>query len=396
MGALPTPVRKTCRLSAFRLLLLLLLLGLALGLWLPRPLVAWLPWPIQCNGAQPAWLPKLVQEAKSLGFPGFQLSLVEAGGQRVDCAVGWARFWPWPEPLRTEHVMRYASLSKLMTSARVLQLFELGVLHPDSLLVDALGMSTPPLDPRVKQITVADLLRHKAGFDRAIAPDPMMEMKPWCPADINRLAAVRLDHDPGTVYAYSNLGYCLLGVLLERYERLPLETAFQRNLLLPLHLQMTVAHQGKISLEEPQAVFAENESLADLMRMNFDAMHATGAWAGTSSTFLTFLNELAGPSATLIGKETRHTLLQAAPTCDDSNWRHCHGYGFYRYKQKGRASMFWRDGSLPGVTSFAAVLDNGASVVFLAHARHYDWKPINDRLGQIFYEHLAVTLPSDK
>ncbi len=396
MGALPTFVRKACCLRILRFPLLPLLLGLALwvSLLLPRSLMAWLPWPIQCNGGQPTWLPLLIQEAKLLGFPGFQLSHSEAGGQqRVDCAVGWARLWPWPEPLRTEHVMRYASMSKLLTSARVLQLFELGVLHPDSMLVDALGMTTSPLDRRVKQITVADLLQHTAGFDRAITSDPMMAAKPWCPADINRLATVRLDHDPGTIYAYSNLGYCLLGALLERYEQLPLEAAFQRYLLRPLHLKMEAMHQGQVSPAEPQAVFDESESLADLMRIDFDSMHATGAWAGTSGAFMIFVNELIRPSSTLLGKEGRRRLLEVSSACDDSKWRHCHGYGFYRYTRKGRASMFWRDGSLPGVTSFAAILDNGASVVFLAHARRYDWIPINDRLGHVFYEYLLSSLP---
>lgn len=372
-----------------RLLLLLFLLGLLLGLWLARPLVAWMPWPIQCEGERPRWLPELVREAKALGFPGFQLSLGETDGQRVDCAAGWARLWPWPEPLRTNHVMRYASLSKLMTSARVMQMFEKGDLHQDSLLVDALALSTQPIDERVNRITVTDLLRHTAGFDRALTPDPMMETKPWCPADLNSLTTIRLDHEPGEVFAYSNLGYCLLGALLEQHERAPLEKVFREYLLLPLQIQMTVSHQGEILPDEPSSVFDENESLVELMRMNFDAMKATGAWAGTSGAFLTFLNALAGPSATLLGHEARYVLLKVDPGCDDSTWRGCHGYGFYRYKQKGKDVMFWRDGSLPGGTSFAAIMGNGSSVVFLAHSRHYNWKPANDRLGLIIYELLA-------
>ena len=375
--------------KVFRPLLLLLLAGLAIGLWLPRPLANWLPWPIQCDGVQPALLMELVREAKELGLPGFQFSLGNAAGKRVDCAVGWARVWPWPEPLRTSHVMRYASLSKLMTSAKVLQTFERGTLSPDSLLVDALAMVMLPVDARVSLITVADLLSHTAGFDQASTPDPIMDMLPWCPADISRLSTVRLDHEPGKVYAYSNLGYCLLGALLEHNEGAPLETIFRRDLLLPLQVQMAVLHRGEILSMEPQAVFHAKESLADLMRIDFDAMQATGAWAGNSGAFLTFLSEFIRPSATLLGKQAVQTLLQVEPTCDVSKWRICHGYGFYRYEQKGRGAMFWRDGSLPGATSFAAIFEGGISAVFLTHTRHYDWKPINDRLGMLLYEKLA-------
>ncbi len=47
--------------------------------------------------------------------------------------------------------------------------------------------------------------------------------------------------------------------------------------------------------------------------------------------------------------------------------------------------MFWRDGSMPGVTAFAALFENGEVLVVLANSRHVDWKPANDALGRQAY-----------
>ncbi len=47
--------------------------------------------------------------------------------------------------------------------------------------------------------------------------------------------------------------------------------------------------------------------------------------------------------------------------------------------------MFWRDGSMPGVTAFAALFGNGEVLVVLANSRHVDWKPANDALGRQAY-----------
>lgn len=285
--------------------------------------------------------------------------------------------------------MRYASLSKLMTSASILRLFERGELRPDNLLVDALAITSKPADRRIEQITIANLLSHTAGFDRALSSDPMMSRQPWCPADISTLSSVRLDHDPGEVYAYSNLGYCLLGAVIERYDGTPLKQVFQNELLTPLQIEGKVLQQGEILLNEPTALYNEHESEGEMLQMNFSAMHATGAWAGNSREFLALLNGIVGPSATLLSEAGQRELLSVASGCDISQWRNCHGYAFYKYAKQGKKAMFWRDGSLPNATSFAAIMEDGQSVVFLTYTRQYDWKTLNDRLGLILYDYLV-------
>src|SRR5690606_14895748 len=118
--------------------------------------------------------------------------------------------------------------------------------------------------------------------------------------------------------------------------------------------------------------------LPDLLRSNL---------AGTARVIGTFLSHL-----TLDSSPTRsvgRALMEPLEGCDDSAWRRCHGLAFYSYQQPGRPRMYWRDGSLPGVTAFAAVTEDGDVFVLLGNARDpRNWISIHDELGLLVYDHL--------
>ena len=384
------------RLSPTRLLLWLALLLSALALaasraddWLSS---SWIPHPIACSAEPPEWLPDLVNLSKALGLPGFQLALLDGHGQRNDCAAGWASLGVDPARMTAAHTPRFVSLSKIFTSAVAMQLAAEGRLALDAKVVELLGLQGPYADPRVGDITVAQLLNHTAGFDRHRTPDPMMAPHPWCPANVGQLKTLRLDHEPGRVYAYANVGYCLLGVLISRIERQPLDEIFYERLFEPAQAASIVPiKRGQVLGSEPRPHFDSVESLDMLLALDYGSMLATGAWAGSASDFLAVLGQLfpvAPTSHRLLPEGWQQTLVEVAPDCDTGRWRHCHGFGFYKYRQTGKQAMYWRDGSLPGVTSFAAVMDDGAIVVFLANHRRHDWMPANDRLGQALYQWL--------
>ena len=136
------------------------------------------------------------------------------------------------EPVTTESRFRIASISKPITAVAIMQLVERGKLKLDDKAFAVLrtfpkleGDNKP--DPRLQEITVAQLLHHTAGFDREKSFDPMFRSRAIAalferepPADkphIMRYMAGRpLDFDPGSRYAYSNFGYCVLGRLIEK------------------------------------------------------------------------------------------------------------------------------------------------------------------------------------
>lgn len=95
-------------------------------------------------------------------------------------------------------IYNFWSLSKPITAAAVLTGVQRGLIR---------------LDENYEGATVADLLRHAGGWDRDVAGDPVHDRK-FPPRCIDMPVPPR-QFAPGTKAAYSNVGYCLLGHLIE-------------------------------------------------------------------------------------------------------------------------------------------------------------------------------------
>jgi CubicO group peptidase (beta-lactamase class C family) len=148
--------------------------------------------------------------------PGLEYVVVGADGILFDYAGGWTDIRR-RVTVETDTTMMVYSMSKTITAVAVLQLVQAGHVGLDDSVaryVDGL-----PYGPRV---TVRQLLSHTGGIPN---PIPLRWVHPA--ADPDRfdedaaLAAVlhdrpRLSFEPGTRYAYSNIGYWLVGKVVER------------------------------------------------------------------------------------------------------------------------------------------------------------------------------------
>lgn len=365
----------------------ILLCGLAIGLHLYQ--IDWLrhlPRPAGCDGQAPGWLPGLIELSRDLGLPGFQLAVRTRQGERINCAAGWSHVLPWPERLNPQHRMRYASLSKIFTSVVAVQLMDEG-LPPSHTAASLLIPGVEPADPRILQITLAQLLTHTGGMDRHKSGDPMADTAPWCPSDLTQFSRLKLDQAPGEAYAYSNLGYCLIGAAIARHEGSSLEAVFEQRLFQPAAARgLRALKRNSVLDDESGANFTAPETSQMLQDFAYESMLASGAWSGTASAFMDVLIAATSPAGPLLTPAQRSILLTPPTPCDSARWRRCHGYGFYTYRRTPAPTMYWHDGSLPGVTAFAGVLDDGSAVVLLANGRNPDWMRDNDRLGLALYQ----------
>src|SRR5690606_1208709 len=176
-------------------------------------------WSGKCSDEAPSWMPELLGRATSLLMsPASQMAYISPTGELHHCENGWKADMFLSPLVDTSTRYRYASVSKLFTADAVLSLVRQGHLSLDTTLQDLFSDLPPPHDPRVAQIRVVDLLTHRGGFDRLRSEDPVFKHhhRSWCPYDLSELSRLRLDFTPGERYAYSNLGYCLLGQVVER------------------------------------------------------------------------------------------------------------------------------------------------------------------------------------
>ena len=131
---------------------------------------------------------------------------------------------------------RIASISKLVTAVAIMKLREEGklsledkVFGPEGILNDSCYCN--PKDKRVFNITIAHLLSHEGGWSQRYGDQMFMpqviasQMKTNLPVDtktIIRFAlSKKLHFTPGTGRSYSNLGYSILGLVIEKKSGLP-------------------------------------------------------------------------------------------------------------------------------------------------------------------------------
>lgn len=161
---------------------------------------------------------------------------------------GWADMEKKQE-MQPSNIMRLASVSKLLTAVGVMRLAEVGTLKlsdhvfgPKGILNDT-TFTNAIKDQRYLDITVEQLLRHKAGFTTG-AGDPMfstryimMQNRLTTPPDNNTLMKIllkrRLGFTPGTAKRYSNVGYMLLSMIIEKKTRMSYEDYMRRFVFEP-------------------------------------------------------------------------------------------------------------------------------------------------------------------
>lgn len=161
---------------------------------------------------------------------------------------GWADMEKKLE-MQPSNIMRLASVSKLLTAVGVMRLAEAGTLKlsdhvfgPKGILNDT-AFTNAIKDQRYLDITVEQLLRHKAGFTTG-AGDPMfstryimMQNRLTTPPDNNTLMKIllkrRLGFTPGTAKRYSNVGYTLLSMIIEKKTRMSYEDYMRKFVFEP-------------------------------------------------------------------------------------------------------------------------------------------------------------------
>jgi D-alanyl-D-alanine carboxypeptidase len=182
---------------------------------------------------------------------------------------------------------RIASISKVVTAIVVLQLVEAGQLRLDDPIGDTLAriVGATTTDPRMPGITVRQLLSHTAGFPE-YQPAFFRNQFGSCP-EVGAWGLSRsLASDPGTSYTYSNMNYCLLGLLIEHLAGRPYEAVVADRLLAPLGIEgMRMAPTFD---DDPGSVLHPSVRGRNYM----EVLGAAGAWTATPSDIVTIMASL--------------------------------------------------------------------------------------------------------
>ena len=193
-------------------------------------------------------------------MPSASVAIVKDGQVAYLRAYGDARLEP-RTPARPD--MRYSigSVSKQFTAAAILLLAEEGKLSLD----DPVSRFLPDL-ARARDIRIRDLLSHTSGYRDYWPQDyvpPFMRQPATAALILDRWAKQPLDFEPGTQSQYSNTGYVVAGLIVERAGGMPLLQLLGTRVFAPLGMK-SVANIDQESLAATDPVGYQRFGLGPL------------------------------------------------------------------------------------------------------------------------------------
>jgi CubicO group peptidase (beta-lactamase class C family) len=284
-------------------------------------------------------------------------------------------------------LFRIASLSKPITSAGILKLVEDNRLSLDEKVLDILPFGAPEgeiPDPNLGKITILHLLEHIGGWDRNKAFDPMFADKkiskafgkspPVTQADIiTFMNGQPLQYTPGTKYAYSNYGYCLLGRVIEQKTDLSYEDYINKTILSPLGISTMQIGHSKLEDRVQDEVTYESKSESAYGPFNLENMDSHGGWLASAPELVRFAAAFDDPAkCPILSADSIETMFSLPATISRENYKagemyYACGWAVRDYGN-GRRNT-WHTGSLPGTYTFMVRWSNGFDCVVLFNKR---------------------------
>lgn len=168
-------------------------------------------------------------------------ALLDDGDDITRLAVGRARLDP-ERRLHPQDQARVGSITKTLIAVIALQLSREGKLDLEDSIEDWL----PGVVPGGSAITLRMLLNHTSGiFNYTDDPDFFAKAfadpyRAWTPRELIDLALENKPlFRPGTSWSYSNTGYILLGLVIEKASDTSVADLVKRRVTRPLHLEDT-------------------------------------------------------------------------------------------------------------------------------------------------------------
>ena len=348
---------------------------------------------ITCSENSPKWLTDiLTYQTKYNNAPANQIAYIESNGTLHHCENGYVGQYPVLSDAISEQTrFRYASVTKLWTADAILQLVKDVKLSLDTKLSGIITEIDAPKDIRINDITIGQLLLHRAGFDRySFSGNDMFGIgKNICPNNLNGLNDIQLGFDPDSKTSYSNLGYCLLGEVISRLnDNQPYTDIIARQ----------------YNFADTHLKFISDSALDDEVTYNYVETGLTGF----SDIYTAFDYDALASSAGLSGnaielaQQVRAMAANPEPNilsnadkvgCDTTQIAECYGYAIVPYQPLPNLPMVhYRDGSLLGLSTVIAVDERGATVALLSNGTSNEGMEGSNKVKLMIYEYLAATL----
>ncbi|WP_371410958.1 serine hydrolase domain-containing protein [Bacillus toyonensis] len=298
-----------------------------------------------------------MRDILKFGIPGI-LAKISEDGETWSYAAGVADL-STKKPMKTDFRFRIGSVTKTFTATVVFQLAEENRLNLDDSIEKWLPGVIQGNGYDAKQITIRQLLNHTSGIaNYTMSKDfNIMDTKKSYTAEelVKMGISMPPDFAPGKSWSYSNTGYVLLGILIEKVTRNSYAEEIENRIIEPLELANTFLPgnssvipgtnhaRGYIQLDgasEPNDVTYYNPSMGS----------SAGDMISTADDLNKFFSYLLGGK--LLKEQQLKQMLTTVPTGIDELGDS--GLGIFKIILPNGVSIWGHSGGIPGFSTFAA------------------------------------------
>jgi N-acyl-D-amino-acid deacylase len=260
-------------------------------------------------------------------IPGSSVAIIKNDKWILSRGYGWADV-ETQRPMNSDSVFRIGSVSKAITAVAILQLVQEGKLSLDSNVYDILNHLEPLNNAaphhRINDIKVRHLLEMSPGWITDQGIDPMMgpwssrmleqlgnRIPPDCEIAARMMMSTPMQYAPGTQFSYSNISYCMLGLIINKITQQPgyhgYEAYVQQKLFTPYgitSMRIGDSTPGKSFENEVHYYFYEPKSsnYSNIDRINdglpygntqlLQKNYSDGGWVASAPDLARFLQAL--------------------------------------------------------------------------------------------------------
>jgi CubicO group peptidase (beta-lactamase class C family) len=323
---------------------------------------------------------RLAEKRKAMG----SLAIVKDGDVLYTRAIGYSQInGTEKKSLTTANRFRIGSITKMFTATIILQLVDEGKLK----LTDSLDQFLPQI-PNAGKITIEQILAHRSGIPNVRRErDSQIKVSTIPMSKDEHLALIvkaTPDFEPDTKYQYSNSGYFILGLILEKVTGKPYDKALEERIASKIGLKDTYLTTGNIDANKNEALtyIHFGGDWKPVSETHPTLLFSAGAIVSTPADLAKFIQALF--EGKLISKET----LNQMKTIRDSE-----GFGMGTFTFAGKTFY----GHTGGADNYGAWLayepEEKLAVAYTTNAKIYPVKNIVSGVIDIYY-HRPFQIPA--
>jgi CubicO group peptidase (beta-lactamase class C family) len=288
-------------------------------------------------------------------------------------------------PVSDKTVFEIGSISKQFVSAAAMLLVEQKRLK----VSDPIHLYLPFLPGEWLGVTVEQLLTHTSGIPdyEEIASYDIYRHR-LTPEDVIKIAQSRpMDFSPGTGWYYSNTGYYLLSMVVEKIEGLPLSKVLEKRIFAPLQMTQTRMADPEVIIANRAAGYWVNKTNELINRNPTETSSTLGAGGLLSSVADLAKWDKALSDETILSSRSKKQMWSEVeiPSGKETHY----GYGWMLGDIEGLPATF-HYGQVAGFnTEFVRLTEQGIAIVVFTNRYRVNAEPITKKVLHTFLQGLA-------